>query len=259
MEPAVQEAWDRWLRGRDPAARETLVLQYAPLVKYVIGRLAISLPAVMDHEDVLSFGTLGLLQALDRYQADRGVKFENFAILRVRGAILDALRSTDRLPRSVRQKARLLQDAAVRLHDRLGHHPTDAELAAELGITEQQVVLLMQEASWVTVSLDSLVDRPGPEGDGAYGLSIAGNEDVLAQVERKELLARLSNAVSELPDREQLIVALYYQEELTMREIGEVLGVSEVRVCQLHARALHRLRVSLALESRHALGARRVA
>jgi len=238
----VSEAWTRYLDDADAASREQLILQHTPLVKYVIGRLAIHLPQVLDYEDVLAYGTLGLIQALDRFDPSRGVKFQSYAVMRIRGAILDALRALRGLPQSVTDKAKRLQRAAIELEQTLGRPPTDEELARALEITPTELNQQMLDASWVTVSLDSILEA---QSDGHLGALTSRNrdDDVQGSVERAEQIEELSAALKTLDERERLILSLYYHEELTMREIGQVLEVSEGRVCQLHARALHKLRV----------------
>ncbi|MCA9846488.1 MAG: FliA/WhiG family RNA polymerase sigma factor [Dehalococcoidia bacterium] len=251
VEPAEQQRlnqalWERYFDEHDPAVREQLILQYAPLVKYVMGRLAISLPAILDYEDILSFGTIGLIEAVERFDHTKGVKFETYAIARIRGAIIDALRSLDRLPRSVRQKARDANEAILRLTNELGRDPTDEEVAEAMGVTPDVYRQTQVESSWITVSLDTLGASDGEEDTGgAMAVADPDGEDFSADLERQELIGDLALAIRDLPDREQLILSLYYKEELTMREVSEVLGISESRVCQLHARALTRLRAGV--------------
>lgn len=238
--------WQRYFDGHDPAVREQLILQYAPLVKYVMGRLAISLPSIVDYEDILSFGTIGLIEAVERYDHQKGVKFETYAISRIRGSIIDALRSLDRLPRSVRQKARDANEAILRLTAELGREPSDDEVAAALNVSPEDYRKAQVDASWITVSLDSLGATDGEEDTGGpMAVADPDGVDFSLDMERQELIGDLAAAIRELPDREQLILSLYYKEELTMREVSEVLGISESRVCQLHARALGRLRAGV--------------
>lgn len=243
--PTVTEAWSRYLASGDPASREQIILQHTPLVKYVIGRLAIHLPQVLEYEDLLAYGTLGLIQAFERFDPSRGVKFESYAVMRIRGAILDALRSLRGLPQSVTDKAKRLQRAALELEHSLGRPPTDEELAAALHINTEQLTQQMVDASWVTVSLDSIMENQA-DADLRALTSQRPEDDVQGLVERRELVAELAEALATLSERERLILSLYYHDELTMREIGQVLGISEGRVCQLHARALHKLRVAMA-------------
>ena len=235
--------WARYVAARDPGVRQELVLQYAPLVKYVIGRLAISLPAILDYEDVLSYGTVGLIEAVERFDPDKGVKFETYAISRIRGAIIDALRSLDRLPRSVRQKAKDVDAAVNKLTNELSRDPTDKEVAGTLGITLERYLKDVVDASWVTVSLDTVGASDGDDsGPGEIPVADPDADDFTLGIEQRETIGELADAIRELPEREQLVLSLYYKDELTMREISGILGVSESRVCQLHARSLTRLR-----------------
>lgn len=229
-----------------PHDRDAAIEQYAPLVKYVVGRLAIGLPAILDYEDILSYGTIGLIEALDRYDDSKGVKFETYAISRIRGAIIDALRALDRLPRSVRQKAKRLEQMTLELTRSLGREPTEPELAKAMGMTMTQYQKALVDSSWVTVSLDGMVSRD-EWNDGPSEVAIADEEeDFSARLEQRQLLESLTGAVKSLPEREWLIVSLYYKDEMTMKEIAKILEISESRVCQLHGRALSRLRTTLA-------------
>ena len=248
QQKANQALWERYVQSRAPELREQLILQYAPLVKYVMGRLAISLPAILDYEDVLSSGTIGLIEAVERYEPSKGVKFETYAIARVKGAIIDTLRSLDRLPRSVRQKAKAADQAVNELTRDLGREPTDQEVADSLGFPLATYLKHIVDASWVTVSLDAVGSSDPDDDSGPSEVAVAdpNAEDITAGVEREELIGELAGAIGELPEREQLILSLYYKDELTMREVSNVLEISESRVCQLHARALTRLRASLA-------------
>ena len=248
QQQANADLWERYIASRDAALREELILQYAPLVKYVMGRLAISLPAIIDYEDILSSGTIGLIEAVERFDNEKGVKFETYAISRIRGAIIDALRTLDRLPRSVRQKAKESTQAILQLTSDLGREPTEDEVAASLGLPVETYRRHLVDAAWVTVSLDAMGSGDDDEegGGGAMGVADPDAEDFSVGMERQELIGDLAEAIRELPDREQLILSLYYKDELTMREVSKVLGISESRVCQLHARALSRLRTFIA-------------
>lgn len=230
--------------------RDAAIKQYAPLVKYVVGRLAIGLPAILDYEDILSYGTIGLIEALDRYDGSKGVKFETYAISRIRGSIIDALRALDRLPRSVRQKAKKLDQVTQAFTLEHGREPTDEETAAAMGITIEQYNTMLVDCSWVTVSLDGLLDRDTND-DGAAPTELPADpneEDFTQRLEKRQMLDALTGAVKGLPEREWLIVSLYYRDEMTMKEIAQILEISESRVCQLHGRALGRLRARLARE-----------
>lgn len=227
--------------------RDVAIQQYAPLVKYVVGRLAIGLPAILDYEDILSYGTIGLIEALDRFDGSKGVKFETYAISRIRGAIIDALRSLDRLPRSVRQKAKRLDAVTLELTAANGREPTEPEIAAGMGMTLTQYNQALVDCSWVTVSLDGLLDRDeNHDGGGATELPAdPSQEDFTKRMEKRQMIDALTGAVKGLPEREWLIVSLYYRDEMTMKEIAQILEISESRVCQLHGRALSRLRSRL--------------
>lgn len=236
--------------GNSASEREAAIRQYAPLVKYVVGRLAIGLPAILDYEDILSYGTIGLIEALDRYDGSKGVKFETYAISRIRGAIIDALRSLDRLPRSVRQKAKKLDAIHIAFAAEHGREPNDAEAAQLMGLNLDQYNQALIDCSWVTVSLDGLLDRDNND-DGAAPTELPADpneEDFTQRLEKRQMLDALTGAVKTLPEREWLIVSLYYRDEMTMKEIAQILEISESRVCQLHGRALGRLRARLARE-----------
>ena len=248
--PSVDETHKRWQRFIErpmPALRDTLILQYAPLVKYVLGRLSVGPTAIMDHDDMTSTGTVGLIEAVGRFDPSLGVKFETYAISRIRGAMFDALRRSDRLSRSVRSHQRKVEQATEALREKLGREPEDREVASALGITLDRYQKILSDFAWVTVSLDKLL-QPDRQVD-----SYLEPESVLrlrighpAAAERNGAVRHLADAIAALPQRDQLLLALYYQEELTQKEVGSILGISESRVCQLHARTLKWLRSALA-------------
>ena len=239
--------WVR-LRAGDRAARDELVVRYAPLVKYVIGRMAISLPAAMDSDDVLSAGTVGLLHAIDRFDPDQGVRFETYALQRIRGAIIDTIRSLSPLSRGAGRRARMLDETTAALAQRLGRVPTQEELARELGVDLQELGRMLLESAHVIVSLDGASAGGDDEGevqslrDLLHDPDEAGTE---AQVEEHELVNRLSSAIESLPPRDRLVLNLYYHEELTLKEISRVIEVSESRVSQIHTAAVMKLRALL--------------
>jgi RNA polymerase sigma factor for flagellar operon FliA len=239
------------LRAQQPASeRDAAIRQYAPLVKYVVGRLAIGLPAILDYEDILSYGTIGLIEALDRYDDSKGVKFETYAISRIRGSIIDALRALDRLPRSVRQKAKKIEQIHVSYSLEHGREPTDEEVAAAMGLSIEQYNSALVDCSWVTVSLDGLLDRDNSD-DGSAPTELPADpneEDFTQRLEKRQLVDALTGAVKQLPEREWLIVSLFFRDEMSMMEIAQILEISESRVCQLHGRALSRLRARLSRE-----------
>jgi RNA polymerase sigma factor FliA len=239
--------WVR-LRTGDRAARDELVVKYAPLVKYVIGRMAISLPAAMDSDDVLSAGTVGLLHAIDRFDPDQGVRFETYALQRIRGAIIDTIRSLSPLSRGAGRRARLLDETTAMLAQRFGRAPTQEELARELGVDLTELGRMLLESAHVIVSLDGAGSGGDDEGelqslrDLLHDPDEASTDEV---VEENELVDRLSAAIDSLPPRDRLVLNLYYHEELTLKEISRVIEVSESRVSQIHTAAVMKLRALL--------------
>jgi len=246
----VGELWERFFATRDPALREKLILHYAPLVRQVAGRLGIGIPGVVDREDLVGYGMVGLIQAVDRYDPTRQVKFETFARQRIKGAIVDALRQLDIHPRGAAQRLRRLEEAHRSLYQRLGRHPTDAEVAESLGLSPEAYQEALLHDSTQLLSLGSpLQFRPGDESlTVADRLADRDAVDPAEYVEEQETIRLVAEAVKTLPERDRLILALYHREELTFAEIGAVLGVSPTRAIQLYTRAI--LRVRTALSSR---------
>jgi len=239
--------WVR-LRQGDRGARDELVVRYAPLVKYVIGRMAISLPAAMDSDDVLSAGTVGLLHAIDRFDPDQGVRFETYALQRIRGAIIDTIRSLSPLSRGAGRRARLLDETTAMLAQRLGRAPTQDELARELGVDQIELGRMLLESAHVIVSLDGANGGGDDEGEVQSLRDLLHDPDEAATdevVEENELVERLSGAIDSLPPRDRLVLNLYYHEELTLKEISRVIEVSESRVSQIHTAAVMKLRALL--------------
>jgi RNA polymerase sigma factor for flagellar operon FliA len=238
--------WKQFKDGADPQAREELINHYAPLVKYVAGRIAINLPPSIEIDDLMSYGVFGLLDAIDRYEPKRGVKFETYAIARIRGAIIDGMRNFDWIPRSVRTKAKKLEQAYLALEQSLGRSPNDQELADYLQLSVDQFHQLLQEVSATTLaSLDNLLVFNGHEDESLRLMDTIEDEssaDPMTAVARWEAKELLGQAIDALSERERLVISLYYYEGLTLKEIGAVLGVSESRVCQVHSQAIFRLR-----------------
>lgn len=249
MSPHLVRLWKRYKKTRSPELRERLILEYAPLVKHVAGRLAVMLPPHVEFDDLVSYGMFGLVEAVERYDFERGVKFETYAAARIRGAIIDGLRSADWVPRSVRQKARALEKELIRLESRLGRAASDDEIAQALGMTVQEYDRLLAELSGASlVSLDEVWVADPEEESQLRLLETVSNESAASpedSLEEKELERLLAEAIDRLPERERLVVALYYHEGLTLKEIGRVLGVTESRVCQIHTKAILRLRAYL--------------
>ena len=238
------DLWERLEVGEDQPARKELVEHYARVVKYVAGRMSIGLPHYVDHKDLVSAGLLGLIQAIDNYDYKRGNKFETYAIPRIRGAILDELRSQDWFPRSLRRKARQLEDAYIRLEARFGRTATDEELAHELGVTRKELAQMMDDvavATIISLDADNSDDDQNSSSLGDY-LPDTRTPDAETCVSEEEMRGLIAGSLSELSDKEQLVLVLYYYEELTLKEIGEILNVTESRVCQIHTKAILRLR-----------------
>jgi RNA polymerase sigma factor for flagellar operon FliA len=244
----IQALWLRYRRTGDKGLRDRLILTYAPLVKYVAGRLGSGLPAHVDEGDLVSYGLLGLISAIERYDPERDIKFETYAIVRIRGSIIDELRALDWVPRSVRSRAREIERAIAELEAKLGHAPSDEEIAGKIGITVEELDESLTDISRSSIAaLDELWSTSG-EGDQVSLLDTIEDtsgprpNEALDETELRETLA---DAIARLPEREKLVVTLYYYEELTLREIGEVLGVTESRVSQLHTKAVLRLKSRL--------------
>lgn len=243
-----EELWRAYKEKGDLAAREALVLSSARLVKYCAGRIAVGLPASVELDDLISYGIFGLLDAVEKFDPARGVKFETYAIARIRGAILDGLRAVDWVPRSVRQQAREIERAMSRVEGREGRPATDEEVARELGVDLRRYHQMLQETQGA--ALLSL-EETWTDDSGQVEYSIqqlvqdSSTCDPGEVVEQSEARERLARAIDALPERERLVIALYYYEGLTLKEIGQVLGVSESRVSQLHTKAVLRLRAIL--------------
>jgi RNA polymerase sigma factor FliA len=248
-DPEVVELWKRYKAEGDPKARERLILQYSPLVKYVAGRVSVGLPATIEHADLTSYGMFGLIDAIEKFDIERGLKFETYAISRIKGAIIDELRSIDWIPRSVRSKARDVEKALTTLEARLRRTPTENELAEEMGIGVNELRTTLAQVSLTSIValdesfggsggeeerqslVDTLQDPKAPDPESSY-------EDV-------ELKALLAEAVNRMSEREKVVIVLYYFEGMTLAQIGEVLGVTESRVCQMHTKAVLGLRAKL--------------
>jgi RNA polymerase sigma factor for flagellar operon FliA len=246
--PATHALWREYKRTGERALRDRLILTYAPLVKYVAGRLGSGLPAHVEEGDLVSYGLLGLIGAIERFDPDRDIKFETYAIARIKGSIIDELRSMDWVPRSVRARARDIERAIASLEGRLHRAPNDEEISAHLGISEEEFQESLLEISRSSIAaLDEL--WAGSSGGDPVALidTIEDPEapEPQAAMAQTELREALGEAIARLPEREKLVVTLYYYEELTLREIGEVLGVTESRVSQLHTKAILRLKSRL--------------
>ncbi len=243
----LDQLWRRFKENGDERAREGLILHYSPLVKFVAGRVGAGLPASVDRSDLVSYGIFGLIDAIDKYDQERGVKFETYATTRIRGAIIDELRALDWAPRSIRASAREIERSMAELENRLQRTPTEEELARHMGIPLADLLDSMAEVSSAgVVALDELL---GPSRDSATVGDLVADpsgvdpEQVYQDAESKRVLA---DAINRLPPRERLVLTLYYYEGLTLAEIGSVLGVTESRVCQIHTKSVMSLRNRMA-------------
>lgn len=237
--------WRRYHKYQLPEDRRTLLDKYVPLVRNVATRMAMGFPKSVELNDLISTGVVGLIDAFRHYDPDRGVKFETYAVPRIRGAILDELRALDWVPRSTRAKARGMERAYMVLENDLGRPPEKTELAKHLEITLEELHAMLDDVSGTNIlSLDEIIfreddNRQVPRIETVVDKSV---HSVLADIEKDELRSFLVVAVDKLTEQEQLVIALYYYEELTLKEIGEVMSISESRVSQIHTRAVMKLR-----------------
>jgi RNA polymerase sigma factor FliA len=240
--------WARYKESRDLSLRDSLVEQYAPLVKYVAGKVAANLPSSVEYDDLVGYGVFGLFDAIEKYDPDKGVKFKTYAVTRIRGAMYDHLREMDWVPRSVRQKAKEIEQAVMMLEARLGRPASDSEIAVSMGLNEEEFSRLMGKiSSTVILSLNDIWS-PGSESEKlCIGESIESprslNPD--SAIEKQEIRRVIKRAINELPEKEKKVLVLYYYENLTLREIGQILDVTESRISQLHTKAVIRLKAKL--------------
>ncbi len=243
---AVAAVWAAYkARGRRQL-RDQLIVHYSPLVKYVAGRVSVGLPPSIEQADLVSYGIFGLIDAIEKYDAERGVKFETYAVTRIKGAIIDELRSFDWVPRTIRAKARTIEAAMAKLEGTLQRTPSDAELALEVAVSEPELHRVLAEVSFVGLAaLDEVIGST--EGEAAEGTTLGDTvpdraAGPIVTVEVEEMKRVLAGAISRLGEREKMVLTLYYYEGLTLAEIGRVLGVSESRACQIHTKAVLQLR-----------------
>ena len=234
--------------GARESARERLILHYAPLVKYVASRVATGLPASVDQADLVSYGMFGLIDALEKFDPGRGNKFETYAIPRIKGAIIDELRAMDWVPRSVRFKAREIEKAYSDLESIHKRAPTETEVAARLGVTLRELHEVINQISFVqVVQLDEILSVGSDRGEQVSLIDTLADRgtDPTTSLEGQETRGMLAAAINSLSEREKIVVTLYYFEGLTLAEIGEILGLTESRVCQIHTKAVGQLRLQL--------------
>jgi RNA polymerase sigma factor FliA len=243
-----ESLWDEYKVSKEPRIRDMFVRQYAPLVKYVAGKVAIGMPHNVEFDDLVGFGVFGLFDAIEKFDPDKHVKFKTYAVTRIRGAIFDELRSIDWVPRSVRQKAREVEDTIRRLETSLGRAASDKEISDAMGISVSEFQKLTLKISGTSVLSLNDVWYTGEDSDKVSIVeSIESpqslNPDTI--VEKEEIKRVIMDAIHELPDKEKKVLVLYYYEDLTLKEIGKVLEVTESRISQLHTKAIMRLRSKL--------------
>ncbi|HOZ73488.1 MAG TPA: RNA polymerase sigma factor WhiG [Spirochaetales bacterium] len=243
-----EELWAAYRQRKDPLIREAFIKQYAPLVKYVAGKVVANMPSSVEFDDLVGFGVFGLIDAIDKYDPDKNVKFKTYAVTRIRGAIYDELRSIDWVPRSVRQKTREIEEAIVQTEAKLGRPATDQEIAESLGLSDDEFSKTMLKISSTSIlSLNDVWYTADESEHMTIGDSVEspGSMSPDSITEREEIRRVIVEAIQELPDKEKKVLVLYYYEELTLKEIGKVLEVTESRISQLHTKAILRLRARL--------------
>lgn len=245
----IDELWEKYKSTGSTEVRDKLILSYSPLVKYVASRIAINLPQNVEQQDLISYGFFGLIDAIDKFQPDRKVKFETYAISRIRGAIIDELRSLDWLPRSLRSKSKEIEKSYIKLEAQLRRSPTDEELATELDITKEELNDLLTKLSYSSIiALDEL--NP-VRGEKSFETSLintvedTSENDPATTSEFHEIKEIIAKTILGLPEKERIVISLYYYEGLMMREIGTILGVTESRASQLHTKAILYLKAKL--------------
>jgi|ERR687891_1939077 RNA polymerase sigma factor for flagellar operon FliA len=248
----VRKLWGAYQRDADRNARDQLILHYAPLVRYVAGRLGAGLPGHVERAELVSYGIFGLIDAIERFDPRRRCRFETYAVARIKGNILDGMRSCDWVPRSVRAKARAVERALAQLEGELHRAPTDDELADALGMNDEQLQQTLAQTSVAhLVTFDAAVGAATDDPQLALGDVLStGDDDPMAAVELAELRQTLADAIDRLTERERTVISLYYHDGLTLAEIGDVLGVTESRACQIHGKAVARLRIRLTAAER---------
>lgn len=242
----LKDVWTEYRETGSREVRERIIIDSLPLVKYVVGKVAHAAPANCDREDLIQCGIFGLIDAIERYDPAKDVKFETYAILRIRGAVIDELRSRDWVPRSKRRMAREVDAVTCELGTRNGEAPTVDDLAEAMGVSRQQMQEMLEETSFVTfVSLDESRSPDGGSTSMADLLRDTNSGEPASQIELEENIRALSRAITELPEQERIIVTLYYYEEMRLKDIGDLYGVSESRMSQVHGRALVLLKLAL--------------
>lgn len=234
--------WEKYLEDKsNKAVRDKLIVQYIYLARYVVGRIKVNLPPTFSFEDIVSFGIEGLIDAIEKYHPSKGAKFESYALMRIRGSIIDKIRSSDWLPRTLRRKIKEVKIATERLKQQIGRAPTTKEIAEVMGMSEEKIVEIMSG----DVSVNSIYDKKGAGEDSVEIIDTIEDENSNRpeeEIERVDAKKELEQALKKLPERERTLLVFYYHENMTLKEIGEAINVSESRVCQLHAQAIMKLR-----------------
>jgi RNA polymerase sigma factor for flagellar operon FliA len=238
-----KKLWEKYLKTKDKEIKEQLIVEYSQLVKFVAGRLSMYLGNNVEYDDLCGYGIFGLIDAIDKFDLDKGVKFETYASLRIRGAILDNIRKMDWIPRSIRKKQKSLQTAAKELESILGRQATDAEIAQELDISmDEYYKWTDQTKALALTSLEEYVEQGGESHMSMTAKSAYEQPETAA--EKKALKTVLTKAISDLSEKERKVIIFYYYEELTLKEISAIMGVSESRISQLHTKSLSKMKNS---------------
>jgi RNA polymerase sigma factor for flagellar operon FliA len=240
--------WDEYFKDKtNKPVRDKLIVQYIHLIRYVVGRVRVTLPASISVEDIAGYGVEGLINAIERYSPHKNTRFETYALIRIRGTIIDKIRTDDFLPRSIRKKIKDIKAAQEELKQELGRMPTTNEIAQRLDMEPEKVNKLLSE----DVTITSIYDKKGSSEDSIEVIDTIEDTDRLTpheEVEEKDVKKQLERALQRLPERERVIMVLYYQENMTLKEIGATIGMSESRVCQLHAASIMKLKNILSEE-----------
>ncbi|MGI6778688.1 MAG: FliA/WhiG family RNA polymerase sigma factor [Acetivibrionales bacterium] len=243
-EKKPHDLWQQYSQNKDPETRDKLIIEYSYLIKYIAGRLSIYFGSNVEYDDLVGFGVFGLIDAIDKYDINKGVKFETYASLRIRGSIIDSIREMDWVPRSLRQKSKELEKAYSELENHLGRSATDTEVCEKLGVSQDEFYKLLNDVNLTSlVSLEEYFEQNYDLGIVSHNTS--KEESPESSIESKELTKILSDVIDKLPEKERNVISLYYFEELTLKEISAIMKVSESRVSQLHTKALLRMRGKL--------------
>jgi len=237
--------WEKFIKSKEIGIRDYFVIKYAPLVKYVAGKISMGMPQSIEFDDLVSYGVFGLIDAISKFDPARGIKFKTYAMTRIRGAIFDELRSIDWIPRSIRQKAKQVEQVIAELENKLGRTVEDEEIAKEMGVSSEEFQSMLSKLSGTSMLSLNDIWYLGDDNDELSILETleapeSMNPDVL--IEKQEIRDYIIDAIKKLPEKEKKVIVLYYYEDLTLKEIGEVLDVTESRVSQLHTKAIMRLR-----------------